>query len=199
MTTKSGTAARGAKPLRADARRNYERLVGQARDAFLEQGTGASLEDIARRAGVGIGTLYRHFPCRAALIEAVFQEEAGALLVLADELAGADDPFEALGTWLRAVLTHHGAYRGLAAALMESDRQAVADAASASPRDSVRAAGAVLLERAQRAGTVRQDTGILDLMALAGAIGLAAEQSPEDPGLAGRLLGLATDGLRVRV
>jgi AcrR family transcriptional regulator len=196
--TRNETAAAGAKPMRADARRNYDRLVTHAKAAFLEQGTNASLEDIARRAGVGIGTLYRHFPHRTALIDAVFQEEANALIALADELTGADDPFEALAIWLRAVLTRHSAYRGIAAALMEPDRDPESNATSGSSMIPVRGAGGVLLERAQQAGAVRKDTDILDLMRLAGAIGLVAEKTPEDPGLADRLLLLTTDGLRVR-
>src|SRR5207248_1125477 len=79
-TAQAPAATHAVRPMRADARRNHERLLTEARTAFLERGTDTSLEDIARRAGVGIGTLYRHFPNRTALMGAVFQGEVDALL-----------------------------------------------------------------------------------------------------------------------
>src|SRR4051812_38462521 len=88
------------KPKRADARRNYEKLIASARDAFTEQGSEASLEDIARRAEVGIGTLYRNFPTRQALLEAVYVDEVDALGRTAEALAD-QEPWDALVTWLR--------------------------------------------------------------------------------------------------
>ena len=88
----ASAGAPAARPMRADARRNYERLLAEARTAFTEHGTDTSLEDIARRAGVGIGTLYRHFPNRTALMGAVFQGEVEALLAYARELADAPQP-----------------------------------------------------------------------------------------------------------
>ncbi|MBT2441345.1 TetR/AcrR family transcriptional regulator [Streptomyces sp. ISL-36] len=181
--------------MRADARRNHERLLSEARTAFAEHGTDASLEDVARRAGVGIGTLYRHFPNRDALMSAVFQEALSALLQRSRELAGASEPCRALVEWLRALITHAGEYRGLAHALMSASD----DESSALARCSVplRAAGEVLLSRAQEAGAVRTDVSIRDLMQLTNAIGLAAEQSPQDEDLADRLLSLTLRGLKV--
>jgi AcrR family transcriptional regulator len=187
-----------ARPMRADARRNYERLVTEARTVFLEQGTNASLEDIARRAQVGIGTLYRHFPCRIALIDAVYQEEVGKLVAYAAELANADDPFEGLAQWLRAVLRHASTYRGLAAALMESDHARGAGATMTACKVPMREAGGALLTRAQQAGLVRADAHIPDLLQLTHVIGLAAEKTPDDPQIAERLLTLTLDGLRAR-
>ena len=99
------TSAHAVRPMRADARRNYERLLIEARTAFTDHGTDTSLEDIARRAGVGIGTLYRHFPNRTALMGAVFQGEVDALLTHALELADAPQPCAALVEWLRAIIT----------------------------------------------------------------------------------------------
>src|SRR4051794_24263243 len=87
------------RPKRADARRNYDQLIAAAREAFTERDQSASLEDIARRAGVGIGTLYRHFPTRAALIEAVYVEEVEALARSAEDMAE-DEPWDALIRWL---------------------------------------------------------------------------------------------------
>lgn len=121
------------RPMRADARRNYERLLTEARTAFTEHGTDTSLEDIARRAGVGIGTLYRHFPNRTALMGAVFQGEVDALLTHARELADAPQPCAALVEWLRAIITHATTYRGLSRALMTAS----ADDSSGMARCSV--------------------------------------------------------------
>ncbi|MFE7359404.1 TetR family transcriptional regulator [Streptomyces sp. NPDC057543] len=188
------TARTPARPMRADARRNYDRLLGEARTAFAEHGTDASLEDIARRAGVGIGTLYRHFPNRHALMSAVFQEALASLMDRSRELAGAEQPCAGLVEWLGAIITHAGEYRGLAQALMSTSR----DETSALSRCNVplREAGSVLLARAQASGAVRTDVSIDDLMQLTNAIALAAEQSPDDPELAGRLLMLTLQGLK---
>ncbi|MFJ9678424.1 TetR/AcrR family transcriptional regulator [Streptomyces sp. NPDC101194] len=188
------TAQTSARPMRADARRNYDRLLGEARTAFAEHGTDASLEDIARRAGVGIGTLYRHFPNRHALMNAVFQEALTSLINRSRELAGAEQPCRGLVEWLGAIITHAGEYRGLAQALMSTSR----DETSALSQCNVplREAGAVLLERARASGAVRADVSIDDLMQLTNAIALAAEQSPDDPELASRLLMLTLQGLK---
>ncbi|WP_405877376.1 TetR/AcrR family transcriptional regulator [Streptomyces sp. NBC_00005] len=179
--------------MRADARRNYERLLAEARSAFAAHGTDASLEDVARRAGVGIGTLYRHFPNRHALLSAVFEDAVGDLLDRSHELLDAPEPCTALVTWLREIVTHAGEYRGLARALMS----VTSDNTSALSRCSapIREAGNALLLRAQQAGTVRPDVAIGDLLQLTHAIALAAEESPTDPDLADRLLTLTLRGL----
>ncbi|MFD9543166.1 TetR/AcrR family transcriptional regulator [Streptomyces sp. NPDC060022] len=188
------TARTPDRPMRADARRNYERLVGEARTSFAEHGTDASLEDIARQAEVGIGTLYRHFPNRHALMNAVFQEALASLLARSHELAEAEQPCRALVEWLGAIVTHAGEYRGLAQALMSAS----GDTTSALAQCNVplRQAGARLLARAQASGSVRADVSIDDLLQLTNAIALAAEQTPSDPGLADRLLMLTLQGLK---
>ncbi|MFD8191284.1 TetR/AcrR family transcriptional regulator [Streptomyces wuyuanensis] len=193
-STAAGATAGAVRPMRADARRNYERLLVEARTAFAEHGTDASLEDIAKRAGVGIGTLYRHFPNRHALMNAVFQDALESLLARSRELASADQPCAALVEWLRAIITHAGEYRGVARALMSASH----DASSALSQCSVplREAGARLLSRAQAAGAVRGDVSIADLLQLTNAIALAAEQAPADPELADRLLMLTLRGLK---
>ncbi|WIX76465.1 helix-turn-helix domain-containing protein [Amycolatopsis carbonis] len=182
------------RPLRADARRNRERLVAEARAAFLADGTGASLEEIARRAGVGIGTLYRHFPRREDLLDAVFQGEVDALLDLGRELARADDAFAALSSWLRAVVDRHRAWQAIAAATGQ-DRPNATLAASRVP---VERAGKTLLARAHKAGEADKNVTIADLLRLAGAIGQAAEETPDDPKLPDRLLRLVLAGLRAQ-
>ncbi|MFI7411353.1 TetR/AcrR family transcriptional regulator [Streptomyces sp. NPDC049627] len=186
--------ARPPTGMRADARRNHERLLTEARSAFAQHGTDASLEDVARRAGVGIGTLYRHFPTRDALLSAVFEDAVGDLLTRSHELLHAPEPCAALVTWLREMVTHAGEYRGLAHALMSVSH----DRSSALARcsDPIRRAGGALLARAQEAGTVREDVAIGDLLQLTHAIALAAEETPGDPDLADRLLTLTLRGLK---
>lgn len=195
MAAGTGTTAAGsARPMRADARRNYERLLTEARTVFAEHGTDAALEEIARRSGVGIGTLYRHFPNRHAMMSAVFQDALASLLQRSRELADAEQPCVALVEWLRAIITHAGEYRGLARALMSASH----DKSSALSQCSVpmREAGERLLVRAQESGAVRADVSIGDLMQLTNAIALAAEQDPGDPELADRLLMLTLRGLK---
>jgi len=201
-TTSAETAANGdttvtpttPRAMRADARRNYERLLAEARSAFAAHGTDASLEDVARRAGVGIGTLYRHFPNRHALLSAVFEDAVSDLLNRSHDLLNAPEPCTALVTWLREIVTHAGEYRGLSRALMS----VTSDETSALARCSgpIREAGGALLLRAQQAGKVRPGVAIQDLLQLTHAIALAAEESPGDTQLADRLLNLTLRGLK---
>lgn len=192
----SGPAPGAGAPrvMRADARRNYERLLAEARSAFAEHGTDASLEDVARRAGVGIGTLYRHFPNRRALMSAVFEEAVSDLLTRSRELLEAPQPCTALVDWLREIITHASEYRGLARALMSASRDDGSHLARCS--GPMREAGSALLLRAQEAGAVRPDVSIGDLLQLTNAIALAAEETPDDPALADRLLSLTLRGLK---
>ncbi len=194
MDQQAGAAQQSTRAMRADARRNYDRLLAQARAAFAEHGTGTSLEDVARRAGVGIGTLYRHFPNRHALISAVWEDAVSDLLARSRALLDDPQPCSALVTWLRAIVTHAGEYRGLSSALMSASQ----DDSSALARCSapMRQAGAALLARAQEAGAVRPDVSISDLLQLTNAISLAAEETPDDPELADRLLTLTLRGLK---
>src|SRR5580765_2241253 len=106
MDTDSARTMKG-RMMRADARQNYQRLVTAAGVAFSEHGPAVSLEDVAKSAGVGIGTLYRHFPNRQALLEAVYREQVQVLCGRAGELLAAKSPEDALITWLRAVLTNN--------------------------------------------------------------------------------------------
>ncbi|MEV0006646.1 helix-turn-helix domain-containing protein [Streptomyces sp. NPDC051840] len=188
------TAPTPARPMRADARRNYDRLLREARASFAAHGTDASLEDVARRAGVGIGTLYRHFPNRQALMNAVFQEALTTLLDRSRELARSDRPCTALVEWLGAIVTHAGEYRGLAQALMSAPGDE--NSALTSCHVPLRQAGARLLSRAQSSGSVRPDVSIDDLLQLTNAIALAAERTPADPELADRLLRLTLRGVK---
>jgi len=179
---------------RADAVRNRARIVETASAVFAERGSDASLEEIARGAGVGIGTLYRHFPTRDDLVEAVFHDRIDELEALAAELLASDAPGEALATWLHAQLEQASTCRGLAAEAMLT---MLAHTDAPSPCESMRQAGAALLARAQAAGEVRAGVDIDDLVRMVQAVTLAAEES-DDPDAAERLFGFVLDGVRAR-
>jgi AcrR family transcriptional regulator len=183
------------RPKRADARRNYGRLLSAALAAFAEHGADdASLEEIARRAGVGIGTLYRHFPTRQALLEAVYRDQVEALRARAEELRDSDSPADALAAWLRALVAFSSTKHSLTTALLEtlgkdSDLLSACSAVICGAADT-------LLTRAQQAGVVRKDADPLDVIRLVHAVNIATQRGPTDPGQTDRLLGLILDGLR---
>ena len=180
------------RPKRADARRHYDKLIVAGREAFTESDSAASLEDIARRAGVGIGTLYRHFPTRTDLIETVYVEEVEALCRSADDLSDAP-PWDALVGWLHRFIGYVATKHALAEELF-----AVADRDSEvfkSCRGAFYAAGEPLLRRAQEAGAVRPDVSIDDVVKMVGGI---AKIQGTDPETVDRILSVALDGLRYR-
>jgi AcrR family transcriptional regulator len=187
--------SRAGRPRRADARRNYEQLVEQARLAFAESGVDASLDEIARRAGVASGTLYRHFPTRLDLIEAVLAEQIAELVDLGRGLLTAEDEFDALSTWLRAALTHGLTYRGLAAAVLNSalDR---GNGLVSTWHTEMFEVGAALLARARQSGVVVADADEADVLKMIGAIAWAAQDTPDSSAQADRLLALLMNGLR---
>ena len=181
--------------MRADARRNYEQLLAQARLAFAEFGVDASLDEITRRAGVASGTLYRHFPTRLDLIEAVLAEQIAELVELGRGLLTDADEFGAVSTWLRATLRHGLTYRGLSAAVMNSalDREKGLVSTWHAELFDV---GAALLARAREAGVIVTEAGDADVLKMVGAIAWAAQDSPDSAAQADRLLGLLLNGLR---
>jgi AcrR family transcriptional regulator len=180
---------------RADARRNYEQLIEQARMAFAEYGVDASLDEIARRAGVASGTLYRHFPTRLDLIEAVLAEQIAELVGLGRGLLTGEDEFDALSTWLRAAVMHALTYRGLAGAVMNSalDRD---KGLVSSWHAEMFEVGSALLTRARQSGAVVADADDADVLKMIGAIAWAAQDTPDRTGQADRLLALLLNGLR---
>jgi AcrR family transcriptional regulator len=178
------------RPRRADARRNYEKLLAAAREAFTEADRSASLEDIARRAGVGIGTLYRHFPARADLVEAVYVNEVEAMARSADESAQLE-PWDALTAWLQRFVGYIATKQALADELFTvAERDA---AVFAGCRATLHDAGEPLLRRAQEAGIVRPDVTIDEVVRMVGGI---AKIPTDDPADVQRLLTVALDGLR---
>jgi AcrR family transcriptional regulator len=191
----TGTAA--GRPMRADARRNSEALVARAAEAFAERGADdVSLEEIARRAGVGIGTLYRHFPNRQSLLEAVFRDQVEALARRADDLLPAPDPGAAFIEWLGAMVAFGSTKRSMMASLMASDGPGAELFSSC--KTMMQDSTSTLLERAQQAGAVRPDVTYADVQRLTHALVLASEHAPADPDQASRMLSLVTGGLLCR-
>lgn len=177
--------------MRADARRNYERLLTAARDAFAERGPDAALDEIAKRAGVGIGTLYRHFPTRLALQEAVVREQNAESRAQAVALASAPSATDALATWLRAELDRLTIYHGLGAEVINN---ALDGQFSESCQELTDAAEALLV-RAQEAGELRRDIDIATVLRLNTAIATVTQHTCD--GVQGeRLLAIMLDGLR---
>jgi AcrR family transcriptional regulator len=179
-----------ARPKRADARRNYEKGVTAARDAFAEGGTATSLEEIARRAQVGIGTLYRHFPTRQALLEAVYVDEVEGMCRSAVDLAELP-PWEALVGWLHRFVAYLATKQALAQELLNYvDRDAEL---FQSCRAALWAAGGPLLERAQQARVVRADTDLSEVIQMVGGIAKIPASAPDQ---IDHILDIALDGLR---
>lgn len=180
------------RPKRADALRNYEKVLAAARDAFAEGGEATPLEEIAQRAGVGIGTLYRNFPNRQALVEAIYVDEVEQVCRAAADFADAE-PWDALTGWIDRVVSYIGTKLALATEL-----QKYLDAGSelfTACRTSLWSAGEPLLQRAQDAGVVREDITIGELIHL--VVGIVKIPTP-DLAQKEHLLRVALDGLRYR-
>ena len=183
------------KPQRADARRNREKVLAAALELFAERGTDGSLEEVAKRAGVGIGTLYRHFPTRDALVEAAYRNEVASLRAAADELLAELPPDRALEAWMRRFVDYGATKRGMHDAL-----QSVVAARSdlfADTRAQVTEAVGALLAAGAAAGTLRGDVAAEDVLRAMGAIWLVPDgQDWTEEAL--RVLRLVMDGLRYR-
>jgi AcrR family transcriptional regulator len=176
------------RPQRADARRNYEKLIVAARETFATEGVGASLEEIARRAGVGIGTLYRHFPTRQDLLEHVYADDVDDVCRSAEDVADLP-PWEAMTTWLQRFVNYITTKRALAECVnFQSDF-------FQGGRATVMGVGEKLLKAAQDAGTARPEVSFDDVLRLVG--GLTMIEFPEE-GQRERVFGMALDGLRLQ-
>ncbi len=192
MTT---TTASPSRPLRADAQRNYDAIVGIARDAFAENGTQTSLDDIACRAGVGPGTLYRHFPTRDCLLAAALRDSLTELESGAAELAQDPDAAAALNEWLFLLATHLRTYGGLPDSVAQAMQEGTgALAESCAP---LRSETGMLLARAQEAGAVRSDVSAGDVFTIVASLAWASDRRGDSDADLRRLLGIATVGLRV--
>jgi AcrR family transcriptional regulator len=187
--TVTGISAR--RPQRADARRNYEKLLSAAREAFAEDSS-VTLEEIARRAQVGIGTLYRHFPTRPDLLESVYVVAVEELCGTARELADMP-PWEALVAWLHRYVGYVGTKRALAEELSASlgrDSEVFRGC-----RESIFTEAGPLLTRAQEAGVARTDATFDDVLRLVSGITM---MTFKDEGQMEKVLDMALDGLRTR-
>lgn len=176
---------------RADARRNRDRLLAEADTVFREQGADASLESIARRAGVAIGTLYGHFAGRRALIGALLRERNEALFEHGEGLLASDAPARALVAWVRATVEHAAAYQGLAAVLVDGldDQESELHASCVRMTDI----GDRLIARAAAAGALRRDVTGADVFALMNAAAWVREHMTAEQ--ADRLVAMTMDGM----
>lgn len=191
----SSTPVTTSRPLRADARRNRARLLAVADEVFAEEGLDASLEEVARRAGVGVGTLYRHFPTRNALVEALVREDSDALCRHGAELATDGDPVETLTTWLRAVVAHAARFRGLAQSLAAGALAHDHDDPLADCCHAVQATGELLVARVRKAGRLRSGVTAPDVLDLAASVAWVCEQAPRDTAQSDRLLSVVVAGV----
>ena len=185
--------ARPAEQLRADARQNRARLISAATAAFAEKGADAPLEDIARRAGVGIGTLYRHFPSRLDLQAAVFRTQVHDVCEQGDALLATDAPQQAFAAWASALTGYLVTKRGLSRALI--DAVGVESELITSCWMTMRETTERLLENAQRAGVIRSDVTGMDVMRLLHGVAVSSEK---DPGRTDLLLSIMLDGLAAK-
>jgi AcrR family transcriptional regulator len=181
------------RPMRADAKRNYERLVIAARKVFSEAGGGASMEAIAKEAGVGIGTLYRHFSRRIDVVEAVYREDVDELTAMAESIDITVESWPALEAWLEAFVRYAiGKKRFLNEMDEAFEKNPELRVAS---REQIVSALNIVLTRAQEAGVVRTDVDALDLIQLLSSMCMSAVLTP---GQSERLLVMIEDGLRLQ-
>ncbi|WP_430709445.1 TetR/AcrR family transcriptional regulator [Mesorhizobium captivum] len=181
------------KPLRADAKRNRDKLVEVAAQAFAADGVDASLEEIAKRAGVGIGTLYRHFPTREHLVEVVYRREVEGLCLAADELARDHRADVALELWMQRFVDYIATKRGLATSLriLLTTNSTLFSDTSGRVSNALRG----LVEQAAAAGKIRADVDASDVLHALGGI-YSAPNTPDWRERSGRLVKLLMDGLR---
>jgi AcrR family transcriptional regulator len=181
-----------SRPKRADALRNYDKVVAAAREAFGERGASTSLEEIARRAGVGIGTLYRNFPNRQALLEAVYAGEVEEMCRAATGLLELE-PWEAFVGWAHRFVAYMATKQALAQELLDYfDRDAPL---FGNCRAALLTSGEPVLRRAQDAHAVRADTDLAEVIQMIGGI---SKIQAADPGQIDHILDIALDGLRYR-
>ncbi len=182
------------RPLRRDAERNRRLLLEAARELFAERGLAVTLDDIARRAGLGVGTAYRRFGSRGELVDALFEERMHEVIALADEALALEDPWQSLVQFLERLAALQSQDRGLKEILLGTSegRTRVGHM-----RDQMRPRAAELVARAQAAGALRADFDGSDLPLLQMMVGAIADVAPPDrPDLWRRFFALLIDGLR---
>jgi len=181
------------RPLRADAERNRARILAAAAEVFAERGLDVSLDDIAAHAGVGVGTVYRRFPDKNALIDALFEEKIDRAVALADEALELEDPWEGFTTFMRGMCRLQAEDSGFKDALLMRDRGSERVAAA---RERIAPRAIKLLARAQEAGALRADLGAFDVPMLNLCIGLLADRTRDiAPDYWERVLTIVIDGM----
>lgn len=187
--------ATAERPLRRDAERNRQRILEAARQLFAERGLCVSLDDIAHHAGVGVGTVYRRFPDKELLIDALFEDRLAELLAAAVDSTRMSDPWQAVECFLQRSLELQVADRGLKELMLSATDDGHARLERG--RDRIQPLVEEILERARRAGVVREDLTATDLFLLQHAISEAADFTREQaPDAWRRLLAIVFDGLR---
>ena len=184
---------KGERPLRRDAERNRQRILRAAAEVFTQRGLDATLDDVAREAGVGVGTVYRRFPDKESLVAELFQDRIDALVAVAEESCTAPDPWQALVSFLEYATACMAGDLGLRQLMMFAtygkDRVAYA-------REQMRPVVSKLVERAQAAGALRPDFSATDVPLIAYMLASAAEYAgPVHPDLWRRYLTLIVDGM----
>ncbi len=178
------------RPQRADALRNHQKILAAAREAFAESGESTTIEEIARRADVGIGTLYRHFPTRHELVQELYLEEVEDLCRSAEGL-GDGDPWDALNRWFELFIPYIATKQVLAQELVSAPDDG--RPLMLGCRAALQTAGEPLLTRAQEAGVVRTDVTIAQVIQMVAGI---AKTPSDDPAQLVHLVHIALDGLR---
>ncbi|MFB5678463.1 TetR/AcrR family transcriptional regulator [Paenibacillus terreus] len=179
-------------PLRADAQRNRERILAAAEEVFLERGAGASLEDVAKRAGVGIGTLYRRFPTREELLAAAYSDRFLSFAQASRERSAGLDPASAVRSYLEELVLNTIVYRGLAVSL-GTVLEVGTPGCHATSAEGVR-----LLDQAQKAGVIRSDITFDDLVYVATATCLAVERDDSPKSRIAHWIDLFLNGISVQ-
>lgn len=182
-----------AKPLRADAERNRQRILAAAAKEFAERGLDVSLDDIAQAAGVGVGTVYRRFPSKDLLIDALFEDKIDGIVAIGEKALAEDEPWDGFVAFITGVCEHHARDRGLRDAMFTTGGpERIAEA-----KARIAPLGEQILRRAQDAGVVRSDVEGFDMPLLHFTVGYAAEKTRcEAPDYWRRLLTIVLDGLR---
>ena len=195
MATSADTTTPAERPLRADARRNREKIVTAARAIVAEQGEAAQIDDVARKAGVGVGTVYRHFPNKDALMGELVRMCAVECTALARSLADTEDAWEGFANLVRGACENSAQDAASRRTWQAAGDEAVAYAADA--KAELNEVAAVLIDRAHAAGVLRDDFTIEDMPALMCGLGAAIDAMPE-PERWRRLVEFALDGLKAR-
>ena len=187
------SAATAEKPLRSDARRNRERLVASARELLASEGVDVSVDEITRHAGLGMGTLYRHFPTKEELVDAVLEDAFAELVELAEQAAAAEDAWAGLTGFMEQALASHAANRGLKHVLATQEHGARRRAM----RERIQPLLRKVVERAQAQGALRPDFTAEDLSLVFWAVGRVIQTTADiAPEQWRRHLGFLLDGLR---